>query len=263
MYNKSIFYVDNISINFGGLKAISSLSFEVKKGEIFAIIGPNGAGKTTVFNIVSGFYKPNSGKVFFEDFDLTRLYPHQIANLGIGRTFQNLELFSEMTIMENLLIAKHLSVKTNILDEIIKSRKTREEEKRIRKEAYYILKYLNLDKYSNDLISKFPFPVQKRIELARALALKPKLLLLDEPAAGLNSSETQKLSTLIKKIRDNFGLTILLVEHDMSMVMNISENICVLDYGEKIAEGKPVEIQNNPKVIEAYLGRGVDSDVRT
>ncbi|MEW5817642.1 MAG: ABC transporter ATP-binding protein, partial [Spirochaetota bacterium] len=210
MNENHILILKEVSISFGGIKAVNSLSFKVKKGEIFSLIGPNGAGKTTVFNIISGFYKPDKGEVIFEGRNLVNHKPHEIAGFGIGRTFQNLELFSKMTVLENLLIAKHLYVKTNFWNELIISKRVREEEKRVSGEAFSILERLKLEQYAFTPIAEFPFPIQKRVELARALALQPKLLMLDEPAGGLNTVETEELSEIIKKLREDYNLTILL-----------------------------------------------------
>jgi len=248
--------LDGVSISFGGIQAVDELDVDVREGEIFSVIGPNGAGKTTVFNMISGFYKPDKGDIRFGGKNLVQHKPHEIAALGIGRTFQNLELFAKMSVLENLLIAEHLFTKTHFWGEIFGTPRVRGEERRIASEAMEILRFLDLEKTASSPISEFPYPVQKRVELARALALRPRLLLLDEPAGGLNRVETSELALIIRRIRDERKLTIILVEHDMSMVMRISDRIAVLDHGRKIAEGSPEAIRENQLVIEAYLGKG-------
>ncbi len=253
----AFFQVNNLSLSFGGLNALDGVSFEVEKGAIYSIIGPNGAGKTTIFNCINGIYRPDSGSITFKGKDLLKLRPDQIAKAGIARTFQNIELFSHMSTMDNLLLGRHCRMKTGVWSGATFFRrrsKAAREEIENREKVEQIIDFLELQSARDQLVINLPFGTQKLVELGRALALEPELLLLDEPSGGMNLEEKGDLVFWIKDIQEDLGITILLVEHDMTMVMDISDRILVLNHGEVIAEGPPREIQKHPDVIKAYLG---------
>ncbi|WP_302489414.1 ABC transporter ATP-binding protein [uncultured Mitsuokella sp.] len=245
---------ENVSEVFGGLKAVTDFNIHLDRGELVGLIGPNGAGKTTAFNMLTGVYQPTTGTITFEGKSIVGLKPYQVTQRGIARTFQNIRLFSELTVLENVKIAFHYHVKYSVLEAVFRVGRYFKEEEEIAKEAHQLLKIFHLDDKANEVAKNLPYGAQRRLEIARALAAKPKLLLLDEPAAGMNPQETKELMEMIRWIRQEFGLTILLIEHDMSLVMGICERIYVLEYGEIIAEGTPAEIKENPEVIRAYLG---------
>ncbi|EPY6468055.1 ABC transporter ATP-binding protein [Clostridium sporogenes] len=241
----NILEVKDLDINFGGITAIDNLNFSVKKGEILGVIGPNGAGKTTLYNTITGIYKPSKGDIFLNNKKITGMKPYKISRLGIARTFQNIRLFNSLTVLENILVGR-----VSELKKLVKLNP-------YMKETLDILKVVGLEKVINNMASDLPYGQQRKVEIARALAISPKILLLDEPAAGMNNYEKQDLKNLINILREDFNITILIIEHDMGVIMELCDRILVLDYGKKIAEGSPEEISNDDNVIKAYMGKGI------
>ena len=254
---------DSITVRFGGLVAVKNVSFTIPERSIVSLIGPNGAGKTTFFNVLTGLYRPTTGSVTLGDADITGLSPHTIAGMGMGRTFQNIRLFGLMTAAENVMVAMHSHTTSNIFQIVGKTRHQRREEKEGREFAQELLDFVGVGKHADEYARNLSYGDQRRLEVARALALRPRVLLLDEPTAGMNPQESAVFVDFVRRVREERGVSILLIEHDMSVVMRVSERITVLDQGEKIAEGGPDDIRNNPRVVEAYLGRtGTEGSAR-
>lgn len=250
----SLLQLKEATIRFGGLTAVNAVSFEIQPGQLFGLIGPNGAGKTTCFNLITGVYKPTSGDILFEGQPIAGTPPNKIASRGICRTFQNIRLFKSMSVLENVVTAGFLRHKTSLLSSLLYTPAVIKETKELEAEAMQLLKAVSLDHVAHVCSADLSYGMQRRLEIARAMATQPKLLLLDEPAAGMNPQEKQDLNGMVRNIREQFGLTVLLIEHDMRFVMSLCEQIVVLDHGQEIAQGGPDEIRNDPKVIAAYLG---------
>jgi branched-chain amino acid transport system ATP-binding protein len=250
----TLFQADNIAINFGGIKAVDGVSFAVEKGQVFTIIGPNGAGKTTVFNLISRIYSPTEGRLHFEGRDITEVPPHEIASLGIARTFQNIELFEHATVLQNLLLGRHAHRGGNPLADLLFLPGVRQRELAHREKVEHVIDFLDLQHYRDTYIVNLPYGARKVVELARALCSEPKLLLLDEPSSGLNTEETEDMAWWIQDIKNDLGITVLMVEHDMGLVNEVSDRVLALNYGRVLALGTPQEVQSHPEVIKAYLG---------
>jgi branched-chain amino acid transport system ATP-binding protein len=250
----SLFRAEDIAIRFGGIRAVDAVSFDVNQGEVFSIIGPNGAGKTTIFNLISRIYQPTAGRLIFQDQDITEVPAYRIAGLGIARTFQNIELFANATLLQNLLIGRHCHSTVGYLSQLCFLPSTRREELQHREKVEEVIAFLDLQRYRDQLIANLPYGVRKVVELGRALCVEPKLLLLDEPSSGLNVEETEGMGFWIEDIKKDLGITVIMVEHDMNLVRMVSDRVMALNYGKVIALGTPDEVQNHPEVVRAYIG---------
>jgi branched-chain amino acid transport system ATP-binding protein len=250
----NLFAARDIAIHFGGIKAVDAVTFEVAQGEVFSIIGPNGAGKTTIFNLISRIYNPTAGELMFDGKNITQVPPHAIAALGIARTFQNIELFAQATLLQNLLIGRHCHVQTGLLSQLTFLPSNRRAEVEHREKVEDIIAFLDLQRYRDTLIANLPYGVRKVVELGRALCIEPKLLLLDEPSSGLNVEETEGMAFWIEDIKKDLGITVIMVEHDMKLVSAVSDRVMALNYGRVIALGTPNEVQTHPEVVRAYIG---------
>ncbi len=250
----SLFRAEDIAIRFGGIRAVDAVSFDVEPGEVFSIIGPNGAGKTTIFNLISRIYQPSAGRLIFQDQDITEVPAYRIAGLGIARTFQNIELFANATLLQNLLIGRHCHSTVGVLSQVIFTPAVRRAELKHREKVEGVIAFLGLERYRDTLIANLPYGVRKVVELGRALCVEPKLLLLDEPSSGLNVEETEGMGFWIEDIKKDLGITVIMVEHDMNLVRMVSDRVMALNYGKVIALGTPNEVQNHPEVVRAYIG---------
>jgi len=255
--------VDGVTLAFGGVRALSGVGFDVQPGSITAVIGPNGAGKTSLFNTVSGFYRPTGGRILFKGEDITRVPAPQRARMGLGRSFQNIALFRGMTVLDNIKLGRHAHLKTNVFDALLYVGKAQREEAELRRDIEErIIDFLEIDHIRHAPVAALSYGLQKRVEMARALAMQPQILMLDEPVAGMNREETEDMARFILDVREEWGVTVLMVEHDMGMVMDLSDHVVVLNFGQVIAQGKPAEVQADPEVNRAYLGSGDVGDLR-